>query len=65
LKVADRIPPPDSTGRRLSDLIDDVRYLEVDEGPHNIGWTHPDEVNAPCSDSSPPASPKWRTKSSG
>ena len=42
----DRILPPDSTGRRLSDLIDDVRYLEVDKGPHNIGWTHPDEVNA-------------------
>jgi non-heme chloroperoxidase len=42
----DRILPPDSTGRRLSDLIEDVRYLEVDKGPHNIGWTHPDEVNA-------------------
>jgi non-heme chloroperoxidase len=42
----DRILPPDSTGRRLSDLIDDVRYLEVDKGPHNIGWTHPEEVNA-------------------
>jgi non-heme chloroperoxidase len=42
----DRILPPDSTGRRLSDLIDDVRYLEVDRGPHNIGWTHPEEVNA-------------------
>jgi non-heme chloroperoxidase len=42
----DRILPADSTGRRLSDLIDDVRYLEVDQGPHNIGWTHPDEVNA-------------------
>jgi non-heme chloroperoxidase len=42
----DRILPPDSTGRRLPDLIDDVRYLEVDKGPHNIGWTHPDEVNA-------------------
>jgi non-heme chloroperoxidase len=42
----DRILPPDSTGRRLSDLIHDVRYLEVDKGPHNIGWTHPEEVNA-------------------
>jgi non-heme chloroperoxidase len=42
----DRILPPDSTGRRLSDLIEDVRYLEVDKGPHNIGWTHPEEVNA-------------------
>jgi non-heme chloroperoxidase len=42
----DRILPPDSTGRRLDDLIDDVRHIEVDKGPHNIGWTHPEEVNA-------------------
>ena len=42
----DRILPPDSTGRRLPGLIDDVRHLEVDKGPHNIGWTHPAEVNA-------------------
>jgi non-heme chloroperoxidase len=42
----DRILPPDSTGRRLPDYIGDLRYLEVDAGPHNIGWTHPDEVNA-------------------
>jgi non-heme chloroperoxidase len=41
----DRILPIDSTGRRLPDLIDDLRYLEVDKGPHNIGWTHPEEVN--------------------
>jgi uncharacterized membrane protein HdeD (DUF308 family) len=37
---------PDSTGRRLPDLIDNVRYLEVDKGPHNIGWRHAEEVNA-------------------
>jgi non-heme chloroperoxidase len=42
----DRILPPEATGRRLPDLIDDVRALEVDKGPHNIGWTHPEEVNA-------------------
>jgi non-heme chloroperoxidase len=42
----DRILPPDATGRRLDGLIDDVRHLEVDKGPHNIGWTHPEEVNA-------------------
>jgi non-heme chloroperoxidase len=29
----------------LTDLIDDVRLVSVEGGPHNIGWTHPDEVN--------------------
>jgi hypothetical protein len=26
---------------RLQDLIDDVRLVRVEGGPHNIGWTHP------------------------
>jgi non-heme chloroperoxidase len=42
----DRILPPDATGRRLPDMIKDVRSVEIARGPHNIGWTHPDEVNA-------------------
>lgn len=41
----DRILPIDSTGRRLPNLIKDVRFIEVAGGPHNIGWTHPEEVN--------------------
>ena len=41
----DRILPIDSTGRRLPGLIKDVRLVEVPEGPHNIGWTHHEEVN--------------------
>jgi non-heme chloroperoxidase len=41
----DRILPIDSTGRRLPGLIEDVRLVEVQGGPHNIGWTHPQEVN--------------------
>jgi non-heme chloroperoxidase len=41
----DRILPIDSTGRRLPDLIKDVRFIEVAGGPHNIGWTHAEEVN--------------------
>ncbi|MGH3796275.1 MAG: alpha/beta fold hydrolase [Pseudonocardiaceae bacterium] len=41
----DRILPIGSTGRRLPDLIKDVRFIEVAGGPHNIGWTHSDEVN--------------------
>jgi hypothetical protein len=30
----------------LPTLIEDVRLARVENGPHNIGWTHPDEVNA-------------------
>jgi non-heme chloroperoxidase len=41
----DRILPIDATGRRLSRLIRDITYLEVEGGPHNIPWTHPNEVN--------------------
>jgi len=41
----DRILPIDATGRRLPALIKGVTYLEIEGGPHNIGWTHSDEVN--------------------
>jgi non-heme chloroperoxidase len=41
----DRILPFDATAARLSDLIPDVRVVPVEGGPHNIGWTHPEEVN--------------------
>ncbi|HEY2764608.1 MAG TPA: alpha/beta hydrolase [Pseudonocardiaceae bacterium] len=41
----DRILPIDATGRRLPDLIKDVRFIEVAGGPHNIGWTHAEEVS--------------------
>jgi non-heme chloroperoxidase len=41
----DRILPFASTAARLPDLIDDVRLVSVEGGPHNIAWTHPDEVN--------------------
>jgi non-heme chloroperoxidase len=41
----DRILPIDATGRRLPDLVSDIRFIEVEGGPHNIGWTHADELN--------------------
>ena len=41
----DRILPIDATGRRLPGLVKDIQFIEVEGGPHNIGWTHPDEVN--------------------
>jgi non-heme chloroperoxidase len=41
----DRILPIAATADRLPELIADVRLVRVEGGPHNIGWTHPDEVN--------------------
>jgi non-heme chloroperoxidase len=42
----DRILPYEATAKRLPGLIDDLRLVTIEGGPHNIGWTHPDEVNA-------------------
>jgi non-heme chloroperoxidase len=42
----DRILPFEATAARLPDLIDDVTLVAVEGGPHNIAWTHPDDVNA-------------------
>jgi non-heme chloroperoxidase len=46
--TADRILPFESTAKRLRDeqLIKDLTVVEVPDGPHNIGWTFPDEVNS-------------------
>jgi non-heme chloroperoxidase len=41
----DRILPIGATANRLPDLIKDIRLVRVDGGPHNIAWTHPEEVN--------------------
>jgi non-heme chloroperoxidase len=41
----DRILPIDATANRLPGLIKDMRYIRVEGGPHNIGWTHPEKVN--------------------
>jgi non-heme chloroperoxidase len=43
--TADRILPFEATAARLPDLIDDLKLVPVEGGPHNIAWTHPDEVN--------------------
>jgi non-heme chloroperoxidase len=43
--TADRILPFSATAQRLPELIKDVRLVTVEGGPHNIAWTHPDEVN--------------------
>lgn len=41
----DRILPFESTAKRLPDLVANLTLIPVEGGPHNIGWTHPDEVN--------------------
>ena len=42
----DRTLPFAATAARLGDHISDVTIVPVEGGPHNIGWTHPEEVNA-------------------
>jgi non-heme chloroperoxidase len=42
---ADQVPPLDKTGSRLPGLIEDVRLVVVEGGPHAIPWTHADQVN--------------------
>jgi non-heme chloroperoxidase len=44
--TADRILPFAVTAARLGALIPDVKVAPIEGGPHNIGWTHHDEVNA-------------------
>jgi non-heme chloroperoxidase len=41
----DRILPFDSTAKRLPDLVDDIKLVPVEGGPHNFGWTHPEIAN--------------------
>jgi non-heme chloroperoxidase len=44
----DRILPFESTAQRLQEenLIADLEFVPIEGGPHNVGWTFPDEVNA-------------------
>ena len=41
----DRILPFESTAGRLAALNDNIQVVPVENGPHNIGWTFPDECN--------------------
>jgi non-heme chloroperoxidase len=45
--TADRILPFEATAARLKEehLIADLTLVSVEGGPHNIGWTHPEETN--------------------
>jgi len=43
---SDRIVPFASAGQRTAKLIKGAELVVVKEGPHNIAWTHAEEVNA-------------------
>jgi non-heme chloroperoxidase len=42
---ADRILPYSATAARLPGLINNLRFVTVEGGPHNVAWTFPDVVN--------------------
>ncbi|MFC3996721.1 alpha/beta fold hydrolase [Nocardiopsis sediminis] len=43
--TADNILPIDATARRFRTLLPEARYVEVDNAPHGLLWTHAEEVN--------------------
>jgi len=46
--TADRVLPYERTTARLRDerLIADLTVVAIEDGPHNVGWTHSEEVNS-------------------
>lgn len=42
---SDRILPYHATAARLPGLIENLTFVTVQGGPHNIAWTHSEEVN--------------------
>ncbi len=42
---ADRILPYEKTGKRLPGMIEDMRLITIEGGPHAIAWTHTLQVN--------------------
>jgi non-heme chloroperoxidase len=43
---ADRILPYQVTAARLPGMIKDLKFVTIEGGPHNVTWTHADEVNS-------------------
>ncbi len=43
---ADRIVPFSSAGQRTAKLVAGAELVVVKDGPHNIAWTHAEEVNS-------------------
>ena len=43
---SDRIVPFASAGQRTAKLVKAAELVVIKDGPHNVAWTHADEVNA-------------------
>jgi non-heme chloroperoxidase len=43
--TADNILPIDATGRRFHELLPKATYVEVENAPHGLLWTHAEDVN--------------------
>jgi non-heme chloroperoxidase len=43
---ADRIVPFSAAGQRTAKLINGAELVAIKDGPHNVAWTHADEVNS-------------------
>lgn len=43
--TGDNILPIDATARRFSAAVPDAHYVEIEDAPHALLWTHADEVN--------------------
>ena len=43
---ADRIVPISSAGQRTAKLVKGAELVVIKDGPHNVAWTHAEEVNA-------------------
>ena len=43
---ADRIVPFSAAGQRTAKLINGSELVVIKDGPHNVAWTHADEVNS-------------------
>ena len=43
---SDRIVPFSAAGQRTAKLIDGAELVVIKDGPHNVAWTHAEEVNS-------------------
>jgi non-heme chloroperoxidase len=44
--TADRIVPFHAAGEKTAKLVKGARLVPIQDGPHAVGWTHAEEVNA-------------------
>ncbi len=42
---SDRIVPLSAAGQRTAKMINGAQLVVIKDGPHNVAWTHAEEVN--------------------